>query len=168
MIKFRKMTEEEFEAFSVETRERYKNDKIRANGFTEEKARKIAEEGFAKILPNGLDSKDNFLFTLVDEKSNGIGHLWYCIRGTSNNRNAFIADIFICEGCRGKGFGRQAMTLLESEVKPQGFNRIGLHVFGFNQPAIKLYKSLGYEVTDLVMEKTLTKQTKQERKNRRR
>lgn len=47
------------------------------------------------------------------------------------------------------------MSLIEQEVTKQGLNRIGLHVFGYNKTAINLYQSLGYETTDLMMEKEL-------------
>jgi len=149
------MSEQEFDAFAIESKNRYINDKIKANGFTLEEAERVAEADFSRILPDGFQSIDNFLFTLINKDSHDVGYLWYCIRGASDNKKAFIADIMVREKFRGKGYGRKAMTLLESDVRSRGLKSIGLHVFGFNNVATKLYLSMGYQVTDLVMEKSL-------------
>lgn len=45
---------------------------------------------------------------------------------------------------RGKGVGALAMQFLEEEIQKEGFNRIELGVFEFNEPAQKLYKKMGY------------------------
>lgn len=148
------MTKRDFETFIKISKSEYKKDKMRANGFTEEEANKIVAEDFERFLPNGFESEDNFFFKVLKNETQ-IGYLWYLIRGASNNRKAFIADILIYEEFRGKGFGKKTMLLLEEEVKRQDLKHIGLHVFGYNEKAIKLYQSLNYQTTDLVMEKEI-------------
>jgi ribosomal protein S18 acetylase RimI-like enzyme len=155
MLKLRKMTETEFKAFAAQSQRLYIQNKMRANGLTQREAEEIAAADFARILPHGFLSKNNYLFTLVDSAEHDVGYTWYCVRGAENNRKAFICDIYVRESFRGRGFGRQAMTRIEEHAKAQGLKHIGLHVFGFNEVAISLYKSLGYQTTDLVMEKTL-------------
>ena len=108
-----------------------------------------------RLLPDGHKSKDNFLFTAKIENKTLVGFLWFCIRSPEGNQRAFVYDVIIKDQYRGQGFGRQIMFLAEQKVKSLGVDRIGLHVFGFNEVAIGLYKSLGYETTDLVMEKSL-------------
>ncbi len=149
------MTPEEFQLFSAESRARYVEDKINANDLKRDEAEKIADADFERILPNGYHSKDNFLYTLIDHSESNVGYLWYCVRGSSNIKKAFIADIMIREQFRGHGYGKQAMMLLEDDVKSKGLKHIGLHVFGFNDVAIHLYNSMGYRTTDLIMEKSL-------------
>jgi ribosomal protein S18 acetylase RimI-like enzyme len=155
MIKLRNMLESEFEIFTKLSKANYTRDKIKANGLTQEEAESVAEADFARILPDGFASKDNYLFMIVDKQEESVGHLWFVIRGAEDNRKAFLADIFLSEKARGKGYGRRAMICLEEEVQKLGLKHIGLHVFGFNERAIGLYLSLGYLTTDLVMEKTL-------------
>ena len=155
MIKFQQMTLEEFDKFKTISKENYKKSKIKANNLSAHEAEKIANDDFSRYLPNGYHSKDSFLYTLVTSKNEPVGYLWYVVRGNKKNRKAFIADILIYEKYRGKGLGKAAMLMLEEHVKNEGLESIGLHVFGFNQRAIDLYKSLDYEVTDLVMEKKL-------------
>lgn len=157
-ISIRSMSHDEFNEYKPQSLERYKIDKMRANSLTAEEAQKIAEDDFNRVLPNELQSKDNFLYTLLGEDETKVGVVWYCVRGAQNNRKAFIADIFIDEKERGHGYGKAAMLAVESQAREQGLRGIGLHVFGFNERAIGLYKSLGYETTDLVMEKELKPQ----------
>ena len=46
---------------------------------------------------------------------------------------------------RGRGIGAQAMQHLEDEIRAAGCVRIELGVFEYNEPAIKLYKKMGYQ-----------------------
>jgi ribosomal protein S18 acetylase RimI-like enzyme len=188
----------EYIFWSARSRTEYAADKMKANGYTEEEARKISENDFNRLLPDGLTSKDNYLFsawsddaagrnslyasggastdasgssarasdrpsphgsapsTSTSESAARVGFIWFCVRGAENNRKAFVADVIIEENFRGQGLGRQMMLALETEVRKLGLNHIGLHVFAFNTPAVNLYKSLGFEITDLSMEKKLT------------
>lgn len=59
------------------------------------------------------------------------------------------AWISICIGEKdywGKGYGKDAMVLLEDLCREKGWVRIELGVFGFNQKAKHLYDVMGYEV----------------------
>jgi ribosomal protein S18 acetylase RimI-like enzyme len=154
-MKITPMSEAEYNVWAPRSRAAYAADKMRANELTKEEADKIAQDDFERLLPDGHRSKDNFLFTLKDEKQNLAGFSWFVIRGPEDNRRAFVCDIVVDESYRGKGYGRQLMLFMENEARKLGLKRIGLHVFGFNETAIGLYRSLGYETTDLVMEKTL-------------
>jgi ribosomal protein S18 acetylase RimI-like enzyme len=71
------------------------------------------------------------------------------------NKNGFIYDIAIDESQRGKGYGRQAMQLIEEKARELGLRQMGLHVFAKNKVALNLYESLGYETKSLNMIKDL-------------
>ena len=70
-------------------------------------------------------------------------------------RSGFIFDIFIEEKFRGKGYGKQAMLLIEEKARELKLKSIGLHVFASNRAARNLYESLGYQVSSLNMTKEL-------------
>ena len=91
---------------------------------------------------------------IVDETGVEVGTLWV---GPNSERAgvAFVYDIEIVQERRGLGFGRAAMTAVESLVKEAGETEIGLNVFGFNEPARRLYDSLGYRVVATVMTTTI-------------
>jgi ribosomal protein S18 acetylase RimI-like enzyme len=155
MVNLRKMNIHEFETFEKQSTEGYIQDKIQANGYTLAEATAIAKKDNEKFLPNGFYSTNNFLFIIEDESGKSLGYLWYVINGAEGNQKAFIADIMIYEEFQGLGYGKSAMLELEKHVKSQGIQSIGLHVFGFNTKATKLYTKLDYQITDLVMEKKL-------------
>lgn len=149
-----KMSDSDYEFWSKRSRASYAEDKAKANGFTKAEAQEIADESFRKLLPDGLNSKNNFLYSARDNDQR-VGFIWFSVRGSEGNKRAFICDIIVEEPYRGKGYGKQLMLYMEQEAKKLGLNRIGLHVFDFNETAIRLYQSLGYKTTDLVMEKDI-------------
>ncbi len=153
MLILKKKALVEYEEWSNISRESYK-DEIVKNGHTEEEALKKTNEDFSRLLPQGLETPDQYIFSIV-ENNRSVGTLWFGIRGASSNRKAFVYDIVIDDNSRGRGYGKMAMELLESEVKKLGLTHIGLHVFGHNLVARNLYEKLGYEVTNLNLEKVI-------------
>lgn len=154
-IKINPMSETEYNIWAPRCLSSYAADKMRTHTLSQTTAEQIAQDDFKRLLPNGLRSDNNFLFSAKDESENLVGFIWYCIHKTKGRREAFVYDIIVEEQYRNKGYGKQMMLFAEANVKNSGVNKIGLHVFGFNQTAIRLYKSLNYEITDLIMEKTL-------------
>ena len=67
----------------------------------------------------------------------------------------FVYDVTIDAGQQGRGYGRAAMQLAEEEAKSRGIDRIELNVFGGNDVARGLYRSLGYVETSAQMRKDL-------------
>lgn len=147
------MNEAEYVIWRAKSETNYR-DEIVKNGSTLAEAQKKADEDFARLLPEGLKSKDQYLFSIKAD-SDWVGTLWLGVRGAPDNRKSYIYDIVLNEETRGKGIGKKAMILLEDEVRKLGLRHIGLHVFGHNKVARSLYESLGYEITNLNMEKTL-------------
>lgn len=84
-----------------------------------------------------------------------VGELWFCVREKFGVRSIFIADLFIEETFRGKGIGRAVLRWLEGKAGELGILSIGLHVFGHNAGARKLYESLGYSPVNVVLRKDL-------------
>ncbi len=150
------MTPDEYHHWFNRSQIAYVADKKRANDLTQEQAEKIAAQDFARNLPDGLQSKDCYFYSLKKPNEIAVGFILLLVRGPENDRRAFVGDVIIEEEHRGKGYGKLIMQLVEEEAKALGLNRIGLHVFGYNETAIQLYKKLGYLTSDLVMEKKLT------------
>ena len=153
-MKLVKMNQDEYDFWIRRSIKNYAKGKVKANNLTEKEAKRAAKNDFLRLLPDGLKSKDNFLYSMREQKVI-VGYIWFCIKGSAKNRKAFLCDIIIEKSSRSKGLGRSAMVLLEGKVKKLGGKEIGLHVFGFNQKAVRLYQSLGYQTTDLIMAKPL-------------
>ncbi|MBI2521006.1 MAG: GNAT family N-acetyltransferase [Bdellovibrio sp.] len=153
-LQFHPISDSEYAIWVNQSNNEYREEMIK-NGLTFEEAQKKTDDAFRTFLPEGSKSKDNYIYTIKVE-SRWVGTIWFCLRGAPNNRKAFICDIVLDEKERGKGFGKQAMLMLEEEVKKHGLKHIGLHVFGHNKIARNLYQSLGYEITNLYLEKALS------------
>lgn len=155
-IEFRPMTESEFAEYRVRSVAEYAAEKERGEGLSQDEARKVSEESFAKLLPDGIRSRDQFVQAVI-EKSTGawVGAVWFAIRGDGPNRRAYLYDIKLDEAAQGKGYGKGAMLLLEETVLKLGLKEIGLHVFGHNTRARNLYEKLGYRATNIQMSKKL-------------
>jgi ribosomal protein S18 acetylase RimI-like enzyme len=67
----------------------------------------------------------------------------------------FIYDIRLDERFRGRGYGKAAMEFAEEEARRLGVGRVALNVFGGNEVARNLYRSLGYQENAIAMSKTL-------------
>ncbi len=152
-VKLVAMNESEYQIWYKRSIANYR-DENHKNGMTLEEAQKKSDDDFARLLPHGLKSVDQHIMA-VKADGEWVGTLWFGVRGAQDNRKAFIYDIVLDENTRGKGYGKKAMVLLEDEVRRLGLRHIGLHVFGHNTVARNLYTTLGYEITNLNMEKTL-------------
>lgn len=153
-MKLRSMRETDYAHWMPRLRTSYIHDKIRANGYTLEEATDVADEGLQRLLPHGLQTKGH-LFFVGEEDDQAVGYAWIHLHSIGGELQAFIYDIIISDEFQGRGLGRGLMMGLENEARKKGASRMALHVFGFNDRAIRLYQSLGYLTTDLSMEKRL-------------
>lgn len=128
---------------------------IRASGaMPEPEAREKAEIDFAKLLPDGLDTKDHYFWT-AREGDAEVGMVWLGITQKSDGLHAFGYDFMVPEHLRRRGYGRAIMVAAEKLCKQRGVISVGLSVFGFNAGAQALYEQMGFEVTAIKMTKTL-------------
>jgi ribosomal protein S18 acetylase RimI-like enzyme len=144
------MSQPEFDAFLERSIPEYAADKVRAGNWTEAESLERSRKEFEELLPLGLKSEENFLYTLYDDQQ-AVGMIWMKTASTSG----FIYEVYIEEKFRGRGYGRSIMLLLEEKAREMGLKSLGLHVFGSNQVARRLYEAVGYEVTNVNMKKTL-------------
>lgn len=64
------------------------------------------------------------------------------------NGVAEIKRVFVKREYRGQGISKHLMALLENRAREQGYKALILETNPLLVPSIKLYESLGYEVTD--------------------
>jgi ribosomal protein S18 acetylase RimI-like enzyme len=148
------MTQTELEVFLERTIPEYAEDKVRAGHWAESEALERSRKEFADELPQGLQTKNNYLYTLYDG-DNAVGLIWMRANVDRPTNDGFILELYVEESQRGKGYGKQIMLLIEEKARELGLKAIGLHVFGSNKIAQNLYKAVGYEVTSVNMSKTL-------------
>lgn len=157
MVRLIPMAESDFKDYLNHSVEEYAQDHVRAGNWDLSEALQKSEKEFQQLLPEGLASKNQHLFSIVDDSTGAkIGILWFAVQYKASQPYAFVYDFLIDEEFRRKGYGKQAFAELEGKVKELGLDSISLHVFGHNQAAIALYKMAGYEITDMHMTKKLT------------
>jgi len=152
MVKLVKMRQEDFEPYLERGIRDYADDHVRNGNWTVEESLERSRKEFEHLLPDGVHSKDQFLYSIVDEKDeNKIGWLWVQVK----DQKAFIYDFVIDEEFRGQGLGKQALVALDEKLKSMDVQSVGLHVFGDNVTAQELYKKMGYQITGMHMKKVL-------------
>lgn len=148
------MTQPEFEAFLTRVIPEYAADNVRAGYWAEAEALERSREEFAKLLPKGLQSPEHYLYTVYADDA-PVGAIWLKANPDRPTKSGFIFELYIDESQRGKGFGKQAMLLIEEQARELGLQSLGLHVFAVNAVARKLYETVGYETSSLNMTKKL-------------
>ncbi|MCL4337275.1 MAG: GNAT family N-acetyltransferase [Candidatus Thermoplasmatota archaeon] len=156
MVNLVPITDKEFDAFLDKSVKNYAIEKVKSGNWPEEGSLERSMAEFKRLLPNGKDSKDNFIYKIVESATGEpVGTIWVALTQRGELPGAFIYDIEVNEKHRGKGYGKEAMKELEKVVTSLGRDRISLHVFGHNKVAISLYQSLGYQVTNINMSKII-------------
>ena len=132
----------------------YAQSNIDSGKWDESEAARKSELEYAALLPDGLNTKNHHILDIcLDEEP--VGVLWVHVDCDCAVPVAYIYDIELEPGHRGKGLGKQAMKKLEQWCLKREVSRIALNVFAFNTPAIELYNALGYRTTNFKMQKDL-------------
>lgn len=107
-MNLKKMTEVRFRKYLDLAIVEYANDKIKAGAWEEANAFNLAKESYSNLLPKGINTPDNFLFSIMNSKLiEPIGMIWVKRVG----KKIFIYDFVINEANRGKGYGKEEFCL---------------------------------------------------------
>jgi ribosomal protein S18 acetylase RimI-like enzyme len=155
-LRLRPVRDDELADFVRRARDGYAEDIERSARLSAEEAREKADRDIAALVPEGRAGQGQYLFVLEDEATGeAVGRLWFAERPRGARTVAWLYEIAIEEGLRGRGLGRKAMLLLEDEVRRRGLPLVALNVFGGNERARSLYRSLGYVEDSVWMSKEL-------------
>jgi ribosomal protein S18 acetylase RimI-like enzyme len=148
------MTQSEFDIYLKHLIPDYAADNVRAGYWDESEALEKSRQQLESLLPQGLQTRDHYIYTLVDGEQ-AVGMIWLKAQLDRAVKSGFIYDVMVDEKFRGKGYGRHLMTLIEEKARELDLKSIGLHVFAYNKVAKNLYESMGYEVSGLNMTRKL-------------
>jgi ribosomal protein S18 acetylase RimI-like enzyme len=152
-VTLRPMRADEYGAWLVKSDAGYRHDMEQA-GIDPELAATKSKADHEGLLPEGVDTKGHWLYTIEDDGV-PVGSLWLADRDGNEGRSIFVYNISLDPEHRGRGLGRAAMQLAEEKARELGHDAISLNVFGGNDVARRLYLSLGYEETAIAMKKRL-------------
>ncbi len=146
------MSEQEYAVWGPAAQAGYAADMIANGGVAEEIAHAKAEKDFATLLSEGIGTPGHWLYTIVED-GDPAGELWLAERGGDLGKSLFVYDVHVREERRGRGLGRAAMVFAEEEARRRGLPNVALNVFGGNEVARGLYRSLGYRESAVWMVK---------------
>lgn len=148
------MTPEIYAAWVEATTAEYAQEHVKAGNWEADGALEKAKAQFDELLPDGLATQGQQLWSIRDAEGRHVGILWVGPR-PNTERALFIWDVAIQPEARGRGLGQAALEALHAWASEHGYERVGLHVFGSNEVARRLYRRSGYVETDVRMEKWL-------------
>jgi ribosomal protein S18 acetylase RimI-like enzyme len=148
------MTSTEFQAMIDGGTRRYAEENVKVGYWPPGDALQRSKEAHERLLPKGRYTEGHHFYTAFDEEGLEVGHVWIKVE-PGEDRRAFIYSVFIKEEMRERGYGKAMMLALEAKARRMKLNALALHVFAYNQTAVGLYRSLGYEVKSLNMMKRL-------------
>jgi ribosomal protein S18 acetylase RimI-like enzyme len=146
------MTQAEFESYLEPAIADYAEGHVADGQWAPAEALDKARKEFHELLPQGVQTPNQYLFSLVNDAQQKVGMLWFALRGQGS---AWVYDVRIDEAFRRHGYGSAAFGEMEKKVRALGGIKIALHVFGANHGARAMYEKLGYQTTNVLMAKTL-------------
>jgi ribosomal protein S18 acetylase RimI-like enzyme len=143
------MTEAEYEGFLARAVPAFAKDKCESGAWTVEESLARSLQSFLELLPQGLETPDNHLFTIRGDGAVQVGALWFALEQRGGARVAYVYDIEVLPAYRRLGHARRALVALEGEARARGAAGVALHVFGHNAAARALYQALDYRPTNI-------------------
>ena len=150
MVTLRPLRDDEYEAWDAAHRAEYEHGLVEFAGLTPEAAREKVAHDVEAVLPERLATPDVRLW-VVEADGRRVGTVWLGFRGS----RPWLYDVTIDADERGRAYGRAAMLALEDEVRGLGHDSLALNVWGGNEVARGLYRSLGYVEESVHMRKRL-------------
>jgi ribosomal protein S18 acetylase RimI-like enzyme len=131
-------------------------EQVAAGNWDPEHAEQRGRDEMSRLLPQGVATPGMLLLSAYDADVR-VGHVWLNLEPRiSETGEAWIYDIEVEQGLRGRGYGRRLLAAAESEARRAGATYLGLNVFGANRVARSLYESADYQVKALQMRKRLS------------
>ena len=98
-------------------------------------------------------------FILVAERDGvvcGLASVEYLVRQESaycrERRTYYVTEFGVDEGFRRQGVGRELLDFMRKDAQKQGFSRMELDVWSFNQNAVEFYEAVGFQTFRQYME----------------
>lgn len=155
-VTVRPMTDDEFPRWLRALSERFANEQVEAGTWAPEGAFEAAMAKNETFLPRGLATPRMLILVGVDEEGGPVGRAWVGLDHPAGRPDcAFLYDIEIEAGQRGRGHGRALLQAVERATRDAGAPALELNVFARNRTTVALYDSAGYAVTTQQMRKDL-------------
>jgi len=155
-VRFVPFDDADFQSWLVEAIPSFALTNVEDGRWTLAESITLSQEAHAALLPQGLDTPGQFFVNLHDAAAGErVGMLWWAEAPKGGALQAWVYNLTIDEAARRRGYARAALRELERVARGHGMQQLGLHVFGHNHAARRLYESLGFEPASLTLRKDL-------------
>ena len=155
-VRFVPFTELDFHAWLIEAIPSFALANVEDGRWTLAESIEKSREAHAALLPEGVLTLGQFFVHLHDaDTGERVGMLWWAETDKPSGREAYVYNLTVAEAWRRRGYARAALLELERVAREGAVHHLGLHVFGHNHGARRLYESLGFEPTSLTLRKIL-------------
>lgn len=104
MTFIRPMPEEAYAAFFEHAAGGYAAQNVAGGRWLAEDAADLARTETKRLLPQGLETPDNYLFEVVDEAAaKVVGYVWFAVAPRGSVKVAFVAQVMIYPEFQGLG-----------------------------------------------------------------
>ena len=91
MVRLVPMAKADFQDYYSRAHQDYAQEHVKAGNWHPEEAFQRAEQELRQLLPNGLSSENQHLFSIKDEKTETkVGLIWFAVHAQRPIRSAFI------------------------------------------------------------------------------
>ena len=156
VVRFVPFDEADFQAWLVEAIPSFALTNVDEGNWTLAESIVLSQQAHDALLPQGLATPGQFFVHVHDAATGGrVGTLWWAEARKGGAMQAWVYNLTIDEAARRRGYARAALRELEDVARGHGLQHLGLHVFGHNHAARRLYESLGFEPASLTLRKVL-------------
>jgi GNAT superfamily N-acetyltransferase len=101
------------------------------------------------LVRDGFGPQPKFRSLIAEWDGQAVGYaLFFGVYSSLKGSGIFLEDLFVREAFRGRGIGRALLSQVARIARQEGSYGVRWEVLGWNQSAIKFYKSLGGEFFD--------------------
>ncbi|WP_213992887.1 GNAT family N-acetyltransferase [Sodalis sp. dw_96] len=146
----------EFDAYRTIFIHEYEMDLTRNHKLSEYEAHEKAVNIIDSAFLGEVGITNNSLFRIVKTISgaqHNVGYIW--ILSSKKDKSPFVMDFYILPEYRKQSLGTEALTELFYQLAQNGNTAITLRVDPDNQPALNLYKKVGFNITGINMARKL-------------
>jgi len=156
-IRFAPFDQADFQAWLVEAIPSFALANVDEGTWTLAESIVLSQGAHDALLPQGLATPGQFFVHVHDVATDErVGMLWWAEAAKGGAMQAWVYNLTINAAARGRGYARAALREFEGVAREHGMQQLGLHVFGHNHVARRLYESLGFEPSSLTLRKILT------------
>ena len=142
-VELRPMTKEAYAHFYAWSVEQQAKQRMERSGLSWKASHKEAEAEITAMLPNGMETKDHLLMSIVADGVT-VGFVWTLHEMTNGRKQSFLCDFAIWEEKRRRGYGSEALRLAEENAAMAGCVESVLYVADDNTAARRMYEKCGY------------------------